>query len=153
MLRYRIKLEPDDNGALLVTSPDLPGVVTFGVDRADAARRAVETIEEWIAAAISDGTRVPRPRRRSHVGRGEIVIQLPALTALKVELYWALYDAKITRAELSRRLKWNRESVDRLFRLDHASRLSQIEQAARALEKDIDVRIRKTKEPVTFRVV
>src|SRR5215472_4996236 len=36
MLRYRIKLKPGDNGTLLVTSPDLPGVVTFGEDRADA---------------------------------------------------------------------------------------------------------------------
>jgi len=33
----------------------------------------------------------------------------------------------ITRpAELSRRLGWKRESVDRLFRLDHASRLEQL---------------------------
>jgi hypothetical protein len=45
------------------------------------------------------------------------------MTALKVSLYRSLREAGLTRAELMRRLGWNRESVDRLFRLDHASRL------------------------------
>ena len=48
----------------------------------------------------------------------------------------------VTRAELSRRLKWNRESVDRLFRLDHASRLDQLEAAFRALGRSVGVRIK-----------
>lgn len=38
MLSYRIQVEPDDNGTLLVTSPDLPEVTTFGLDE-DAARK------------------------------------------------------------------------------------------------------------------
>jgi antitoxin HicB len=63
------------------------------------------------------------------------------MTALKVSLYWALGEAGITRAELMRRLSWKRESVDRLFRLDHASRLDQIEAAFRALGRRIDVLI------------
>jgi antitoxin HicB len=41
-----------------------------------------------------------------------------------------------------RRLGWrSRESVDRLFRLDHASRLDQIEAAFRALGRRIDVKV------------
>jgi antitoxin HicB len=96
MLQYRIELEPDDNATLLVTSPDLPGMVTFGEDRADAARRAVDAIEEWIASGISDGADIPRPRRRSRLRleKGDMLVQLPPLSALKVERYWALHDAK-----------------------------------------------------------
>jgi antitoxin HicB len=71
------------------------------------------------------------------------MVNLPALTALKVELYWALRESRINRAELMRRLEWNRESVDRLFRLDHASRLDQIEAASRALGRTINVQIEK----------
>ncbi|HEX5865323.1 MAG TPA: hypothetical protein VF014_13885 [Casimicrobiaceae bacterium] len=48
-------------------------------------------------------------------------------------MYRALRSAGLTRADLQRRLGWNRESVDRLFRLDHNSRLQQIEAAFRAL--------------------
>jgi len=69
-------------------------------------------------------------------------VRLPALTALKVQLVWALEAAGITRAELARRLKWNRESVDRLFRLDHRSRLEQLEAAFRALGRRVDVVVR-----------
>jgi antitoxin HicB len=137
MLQYGIKLEPDDNGTLLATCPDLPGMVTFGEGRLDALGRAVGAIEEWIAAAINDGRDVPRPKRHP----GLDIVALPAMTALKVELYRAVREAGISRAELTRRLHWKRESVDRLFRLDHASRLPQIEAAARVLKKNVDIRI------------
>src|SRR3954463_4243177 len=40
MLSYAVRLEPDDNDTLLVTCPDLPGVVTYGADRDDALRHA-----------------------------------------------------------------------------------------------------------------
>jgi antitoxin HicB len=141
MAQYRIRLEPDDNGTLLVTSPDLPGMVTFGENRNDALKHAVDAIEEWIAAAISDAADVPHPRRSRHLAKDEALVSLPALTTLKIELYWALRESGITRAELARRLHWNRESVDRLFRLDHASKLSQIEEAARALKMGVDAHI------------
>ncbi len=48
----------------------------------------------------------------------------------------------VTRAELVRRLGWNRESVDRLFRLDHGSRLEQVEAALVALHRRIDLKVR-----------
>jgi antitoxin HicB len=47
----------------------------------------------------------------------------------------------MNRAELARRLDWHRESVDRLFRLDHASRVDQIEAAFKVLQQDVDVRV------------
>ena len=40
-------------------------------------------------------------------------------------------------------LGWNRESVDRLFRLDHASRLDQLEAAFKALGRSVDVSIKR----------
>jgi antitoxin HicB len=42
---------------------------------------------------------------------------------------------------LARRLHWNRESVDRLFRLDHNSRLDQLEAAFKALGRNIDIEV------------
>ena len=85
---------------------------------------------------IGDGEDIPVPDDLE----GEIVY-LPTLTALKVNLYWALRASDITRAELSRRLGWNCNSVDRLFLLDHKSRLEQLEAAFAALNRTIDVEI------------
>jgi antitoxin HicB len=142
MLAYKIKLIPDDNDTLRVEVPDLPGVNTFGETREAAMVHAVDAIETWIASLISDGLDVPRPRSRGHLLPHEAMIFLPGLTTLKTELYWAMRKAGVTRAELMRRLKWKRESVDRLFRLDHASRLDQLEAAFRALGRAVDIKIR-----------
>lgn len=123
MAGYRIELTPDDNDTFLVTCPQLPIVATFGDTEEDARRHALDAIETALASMIDDGEDIPKPE-----GEGDIV-SLPLLTELKLNLYWALREAGITRAELARRLDWNRESVDRLFRLDHRSRLEQIEAA------------------------
>jgi len=52
-----------------------------------------------------------------------------------------LRESDTTQAELSRRLGWHREKVDRLFRLDHASKLDRLEAAFRALQYELDLDI------------
>jgi antitoxin HicB len=135
-LAYRVKLEKDDNGTLLVTCRALPEVTTFGDDQADALVHARGAIEEALAARISDGQDIPNTDVK-----GPHLVRLPALPSLKVELYRQLRDAGVTRAELMRRLHWNRESVDRLFRLDHNSRIDQIETAFAALGRKLDIEV------------
>jgi antitoxin HicB len=138
MIDYRVLLSLDDNGTLLVTCPKLPIVATFGESEAEALRHAADAIETALASMIDDGEQIPRPSRSD---KG-VPVRLPAMTVFKLQLYWALRDAGITRAELARRLGWNRESVDRLFRLDHRSRLEQIEAAFGALGRKVDITIR-----------
>jgi len=58
---YTVILEPDDNGTLLVTCPDLPEVTTFGEHQEKALRHAVDAIEEALAARIAQGERIPVP--------------------------------------------------------------------------------------------
>lgn len=137
MLAYPITLESDDNGTLLVTCPLLPIVLTYGETEADARRHAIDAIETALASMIADGETIPRP-----VGERGDTVRLPARTGLKVELYWALREAGITRAELQRRLGWKRESVDRLFRLDHGSKLEQLEAAFAALGRELSLDVR-----------
>jgi len=135
-LAYQVKLTPDINGTLLVTCPALPEVTTFGEDKADALAHAADAIGEALAARIADGQDIP------YGSKGSPSVQLPAQTSIKVQLYRTIRAAGITRAELARRLDWNRESVDRLFRLDHNSRLDQLEAAFRVLKLSIDVRLK-----------
>jgi len=138
MLQYQIKLDRDDNGTLMVTCPALPEVTSFGDDESDALKHAASAIEEAISARIADGQDIPVPRLGK---KPKHVVTLPAMAALKVQLYNGLRAQGHTRAELMRKLKWNRESVDRLFRIDHASRLDQMEAAFGALNQCLDVRV------------
>jgi antitoxin HicB len=130
-LRYPVRLTPDDNNTLLVTSPAFPEVTTFGEHKEDALRQARNAIEEAIAARIAAKQEIPKSPARIPARHDRV--QLPWQTELKVTLYHRLRKAKLTRAELARRLRWPREQVDRLFRLDHASRLDQLEAAFNAL--------------------
>jgi antitoxin HicB len=132
-LTYPIKLEADDNGTLLVTCPALPEVTTFGEDEADAIEHARDAIEEAIAARMADGREVPEPKGK----RGVLVIFANA----NIVKGRALPRENITRAELTRRLNWKRESVDRLFRLNHATRLDQFDAAFRALGRQVEISV------------
>lgn len=135
MLAYRVELTPDDNETLLVLCPSLPMVATFGETRDAALLHARDAIETALASMIADGEDVPP------ADPDGTLVRLPMLTTLKVALYQALREVGITRAELARRLGWKRESVDRLFRLDHASRLEQIEAAMAAVGKTFEVEV------------
>jgi antitoxin HicB len=135
---YAVALQPDDNGTLLVTCPAFPEVTSFGDNEADALAHALGAIEEAMAARIAAGQPVPKCSLRRPE---QAAVKLPLLTALKGELYNTARRQKVTRAELSRRLGWNRNSVDRLFQLNHRSRLEQIEAAFTALHQDVNVRV------------
>ena len=82
LIAYPIKLEPDDNGTLLVTCPALPEVTTFGEDEAEAIKHARDAIQEAIAARMANGREVPEPK-----GKRRVLVTLPMQTSLKVELY------------------------------------------------------------------
>ncbi len=143
MLAYLIKLKPDDNDSFLVTCPAFPEVATFGESKEEAQRAALGAIEEAIAARMSYGERIPPPvpAAENTPSRNSLVVKLPAMVSLKAQLYMVLRESDTTRAELSRRLGWHREQVDRLFRLDHASKLDRLEAAFRALQYELDLDI------------
>lgn len=128
---YEVVLHPDDNGTWLVTAPAFPELATFGEGQEDACRNARNAIEEAIAARIAGGEDIPAPADQTS-GRGWW-IELPALVVLKSALYMIMRAEGWTRADLMRALDCKREHVDRLFRLEHNSRLNSLEEAFRVL--------------------
>jgi antitoxin HicB len=92
-----------------------------------------------IAHYIDHNQPLPRPRMRR--GRRYRAVRLPALLAVKAELYSAFRQAGITKAELARRLGIPRMNVDRLFDPKHRSRLDQIESALLAVSKRLTISV------------
>ncbi|MGN6099646.1 MAG: type II toxin-antitoxin system HicB family antitoxin [Devosia sp.] len=137
-LLYPVVLEEDDNGTFLVTCPTLPEVTTFAEGETDWLDHARDAIEEAIAARMARWSDVPVANGKELFGSGDFhhrVVDLSLQAELKLMLFRSCKDADISRAELARRLSWHREQVDRLFRLDHRSRIDQIEAAIRAIGK------------------
>ena len=135
MLSYPIDLE-DDDGTVLATSPDFPELTTFGDDRDEALERAIDALEEAIAARIHMAQDIPPP------SRGKNCATLPTLTAIKVILYQEMRDQGIGKADLARRLGWHPPQVDRVLGVRHRSRLDRMDAALRAIGRQLEVRAR-----------
>ena len=133
MIAYPITLENDD-GTVLATSPVFPELTTFGEDPEEAIARAVNALEEAIAARIHDRKDIPSP------SRGKTFALLPTLTSVKVMLYQDMREQGIGKAELARRLGWHLPQVDRVMDVQHRSRLDQMEAALGAIGRRLHVR-------------
>lgn len=132
MLAYPITLE-DDDGTVLATSPDFPELTTFGDDHDEAVARAVNALEEAIAARIHDRKDIPTP------SRGQTRAVLPTLTSVKVLLYQGMREQGVGKAELARRLGWHMPQVDRVLDIEHRSRLDQMDAALAAIGRRLSV--------------
>ena len=135
MLHYPVSLE-DDDGTVLVTSADFPELTTFGDDRDEALTRAVDALEEAIAARIAAKQDIPEP------SAGEVRVTVPTLTAIKALLYQGMRDQGIGKAELARRLGWHLPQVDRVLNVHHSSRLDRMDAALNAIGHQLEVRAR-----------
>jgi len=133
-LRYAVNLSRDDNGTLLVTAPDLPEAITFGVDREDALARAVDAIETALMGAMAARENIAQPK-----AKGGDFVTLPALSTAKIELYRAMRAEKVGKAALAKRLGVALPQVDRMLDLRHQSRLDAIERALAALGRSLTI--------------
>ena len=137
MFDYPVTLTPDD-GSVLVTFSDVPEAITFGADKEEALLHAIDALETALSFYVE--ARKPLPAA-SKAKRGQETVRPSALECAKLGVYQAMTEQGIKKAELARRLGWHMPQVDRLFDLRHASRLDQIEAAAIALGRHVEVSI------------
>jgi antitoxin HicB len=137
MFDYPVTLTPDD-GSVLVTFADVPEAITFGADADEALLYAVDALESALAFYVGDRKPLPLPSKPK---RGQATVRPSALECAKLGLYQAMTEQGIKKAELARRLGWHMPQVDRLFDLRHASKIDQIEAAAHALGRHIEITV------------
>jgi antitoxin HicB len=141
MLEYPALFEPDrKTGGYVATFPDFSFGVTQGETIQEALLMAADLLEILIADRIGQDLDLPRPSKRR--AKQYRLVSLPALQDAKATLYQAWRDSGIKKSELARRLHIPKSNVDRLFALDHHSRLGQIEAAFAALSKKIVIQVR-----------
>ena len=137
MFDYPVTLTPDGD-TVLVSFIDVPEAITFGANEDQALLQAVDALETALSFYID--ARKPLPPA-SKAKRGQRCVRPSALEGAKLGVYQAMTEQGIKKAELARRLGWHMPQVDRLFDLRHASRLDQIEAAARVLGRHLEVRV------------
>ena len=140
MTSYRVKLE-DDEGTVLVKSPDFPELITFGEDRSDALAYAIGAFCEAIGARIAHHEPIPEPS----LGKAsDPRVTLPSNIALKARLYQSLLESGMKKADLARRLNLHRQEIDRLFDINHVTNINKIEAAFAVLGKSLKFEVEET---------
>jgi predicted RNase H-like HicB family nuclease len=59
----RVELEREEDGRILASVPDLPGVMAYGASEEDAVRKAKSIALQVLADMIESGEDVPDPLR------------------------------------------------------------------------------------------
>jgi antitoxin HicB len=136
MFDYPVVLTPND-GTVLVTFPDVPEAITFGADEDEALLQAVDALETALSFYVDARKPLPVPSAAD----GLQTVRPSPLECAKLGVYQAMTDQGLRKTDLARRLGWHLPQVDRLFDLSHASRFDQIDAAARALGRHIEVRV------------
>ena len=58
-MKYRVLIEPDEDGIFVAECPSLPGCVSQGTTRTEALRNIREAIEGYVASLKAHGDPVP----------------------------------------------------------------------------------------------
>ena len=83
----------------------------------------------------------------SRARAGRYSVDLPPISAPKAALYRELRSSGMKKAELARKLGWEKSQVDRLLDLMHKSRLDQLEQALQVFDKVVVLDVKRRPEP------
>jgi antitoxin HicB len=135
---FPARLEPDEEGRLVVHFPDLPEALTDGADEAEALAEAADCLSEALAGRINRGEDIPPPSR---LRRGQHWVSPDPIMALKAALYSALRARKMTLADLARRLDVEDRKAARLIDPRAASSLTRLEAALSALGYAIAIEV------------
>lgn len=138
MFDYPITLTLAEEGGFVITFPDIPEAITQAEDEEEALLYAIDALETALSLYVDTRRPLPAPSKL----QGRQTVRPSALECAKLGVYQAMMEQGIRKTELARRLGWHLPQVDRLFDINHASRLDQIEAAARALGRSIEVRMR-----------
>ena len=141
MLDSYIAKFQDDDGAILVTFPDLPEAITGGATEEEAFANAQEALELALLIYAGDGREIPEASRRSNAAGRSVHVPVAAAVAAKIAFIIAFRESGITRVALAKKLGKAETEVRRMLDPYHQTKLPAIEAGLKALGKRLVVSI------------
>jgi antitoxin HicB len=133
-----------DGKTFVVLFPDLPFAHTNGDSRADALAHAPDALHTALSMLMEKNLDIPEP---SQARKNGAMVGLPSVVSdAKVSLYKALRSSGVRKAELARRMGIHKQQVERLFDIDHGSRIEQLEAAFAALQMKLVVDVQRAEK-------
>lgn len=139
MFNYAVKLEHDDaTGAYIASCRDLPLMNSVGDSVDEALLEAVDGIVTALSIEIDERRPIPAA---SSAKKGEHLVSLPVLVAMKAALHNAMIETGTRKADLARRLGQKAPQIDRLLDVEHSSKVETVELALHQLKRRIDLSV------------
>jgi len=130
-LAYPAIFTPDtEDGGFVITFPDIPEAITQADSIEESLEEATDCLDEAICGRLRLKKPLPEP---STLEEGQYLVDIPTQTVVKMLLVEALAESAINKVELARRIKCDEKEVRRLLDPKHASKLSKLEVALKAL--------------------
>ena len=134
-MKYPAILIKEDDG-YVVTFRDIPEAITQGDFRDDVIEMAEDALLTAIDFYFEDNRTVPMP---SEIQDGEVLVGLPLSVTAKVLLLNTLLEQRVSQTELAKRMGIRPQQVTRIVNLEHTTKIDTIEQAFKALGKELNI--------------
>lgn len=134
-MKYPASFTRDESGLITVTFRDIPEALTQGKDENEARQNAQDALVTAMEFYFEDRRSVPSP---SDPIDGEVLISLPFSISVKVALLNEMIAQGVSAAELARRLDSSPQNVNRIMKLDHATKIDTLDNAFKQLGKSLD---------------
>ncbi len=131
-----IKGTEEDREGFVVTFPDMSEAITGGFTFRDSLILAEDCLVVALEGYIVAGRKLPTP---SPYQEGQELLTVQPVIAAQLDLYTAMREQGINRAELAERLAISNEDADRLLSLDYRTPIGEVMQALRAVGRDLAV--------------
>ena len=123
----------DDGDGFAVTFPDLRGAVTGGFTFKESIILAEDCLVVSLADYMDCDEELPTP---SPWVEGQELIGVQPLIAAQLDLYNAMRQQNLSRAELAQRLGVSQAAVKRLLTLNYRTPITQVRRALAALSQE-----------------
>ena len=134
-MKYPARIE-GKHGDFVLTFRDVPEAVTGAATPEDARDLALDCLVTAMDFYFDERRQVPPPSKPK---KGEWLVALPPSISTKALLLNRMLEAKVTPAELARRLNTTPQSVNRLVDLRHTTKIDTLAEALQALGAELEV--------------
>ncbi len=140
LFAYPTRLMKGKDGRYLARFPDIPEALTDGATREEALQEAADALSEALMARIADKENSSMP---SSPKRGQVLVSADPTVALKVALYIAAREQRLSTAALARKLGVDHKEARRLLDPHHVSKLPRLRQALASTGYEVVIGVRK----------
>jgi len=137
-LSYPVKVTRTSPNTIMAEFRDVPGAMTEAATEQEALYWAKDALLVLLSGYMDKHRPIPAPSERR---RGEQLVEVPPMQAMKLAIYQAMLDQDVTQASLAASMGVDGRQLRRILDLDHSTRLDHLVRALEVLGKQVSVTI------------